>query len=859
VHLNVYSLQSSEGLDIDKLWSALDLEDKHQQGSTGGLFDEFDHRGSFEYQADDTVAEVSIPAQAGIYSQYYPLLATLQSAFLQAKTLGSLSQIDRQHLANLLALKELLEAKQQSSDPAAKQTSNKLLPIVNQAIALAQKYDVVVANPPYMGIKKMEKTLKNYVSKEYPNSKNDLFGVFMERGNELSKQFGFHAQVNMQSWMFLTSFSGLRNDILRNFSILNLAHLGARAFKEISGEIVQTTAWIIQKNKAEAMKPVFIRLVDGDDENKRRELISGNQRYSDVTQEELININGQPISYWMPKEVRELFTKEIPLSDLASPKIGLLSTDNERFLRYWFEPSISNIYFGALDRQDAQLSKKKWFPYNKGGDDRKWFGNNDFLINWKNDGEEIKAATVGAAGGRVVNEDFYFKKSVSASSIATNANSYRFYNHGGVFDVNFRSYFNSENLSLNWLLGFLNSNVSKKLISYISSTIALNKADLDRLPFIVGGPEIDILVNEIIEIYEWDWNQYETSYGFKSFTFVNGSNEDNKLEILVRDWFKSCERICHKAKTLEEKLNEYFINDYKIKSGISSEVTLDAVTLNINPYYKYKSSILNSTLIERANSRFAQELISYAMGCIMGRFSLAVEGLMYAQSNNEGFKELVAKGTYQTFPADDDAIVPLASEDWLFDDDATTRFREFVLTVWGDEHLSENLTFVAESLCLHALKPKKAESAMDTIRRYFSTQFFKDHCKTYKKRPIYWLFSSGKEKAFECLVYLHRYNEGTLSRMRTEYVTPLMGKYDHQHSSLEQEILEGSTEQKRLAEKALKDLEKKQAELRTFDEQLKHHAEKRITLDLDDGVKVNYGKFGNLLADVKNIHCVAVK
>ncbi|AWB57836.1 BREX-1 system adenine-specific DNA-methyltransferase PglX [Colwellia sp. Arc7-D] len=847
VSLNVYSLQSTEGLDISKLWQALNLDGNQKQGSTGGLFDGLDDLSEGFVQP------------TGIYEGYFELLQTLKSAFLQAKTLGSLIQINHKYLKSLTNLRHLLKAKLRSSDPSSKHASNKLIPIVEQAILLSTQNDVVIANPPYMGIKKMNKILKDYVSKKYPNSKNDLFGVFMERGNELTKTFGFHAQVNMQSWMFLTSFSGLRSNILRNFSIISLAHLGARAFKEISGEIVQTTAWVLQKNKTEFIKPVFIRLIDGDDEVKRRNLINGNQRFTDVVQEELLKISDHPVSYWMPKEVRELFTNETPLSELASPKIGLLSTDNERFLRYWFEPSALNIYFKASDRNEAQLTNKKWFPYNKGGDDRKWFGNNEFIINWKNDGEEIKAATVGAAGGRVVNEGFYFKESVSASSIATSANSYRFYNHGGVFDVNFRSYFNSEDLSINWLLGFLNSNVSKKLISYISSTIALNKVDLDRLPFVGGGPEVDTLVNDIIAIYKWDWNQQETSYEFTTFAFLNENTEENRLIVLLKDWFKRCEVICEKAKTLEESLNKHFITDYKVKSGISSVISIDEITLNINPYYKYKSSQLGTYFSERATSKFTQDLISFVLGCMMGRYSLDQEGLIYASSSNEGFKELISEGAYKKFPADDDGIIPLACEEWLFDDDATARFKEFVKTVWGNEHLNENLEFVVESLCLHALKPKKGEGAMDTVRRYFSTQFFKDHCKTYKKRPIYWLFSSGKEKAFECLVYLHRYNEGTLSRMRTEYVTPLMGKYEAHHSMLTEQKLEATTAESRTIEKELKLLERKQVELRTFDDQLKHYAEKRITLDLDDGVKANYGKFGNLLADVKAIHGKAVK
>lgn len=299
---------------------------------------------------------------------------------------------------------------------------------------------------------------------------------------------------------------------------------------------------------------------------------------------------------------------------------------------------------------------------------------------------------------------------------------------------------------------------------------------------------------------------------------------------------------------LECSINDLVLPQYKLDSDIISN-GLESVSLNQNLTFKYGNEDN-----DRYRSDSISELLSYSLGCMMGRFSLDREGLVYAHSGNQGFKELAAEGAYKTFPADDDGIIPLAAEDWLFDDDATSRFRDFVKTVWGEEHLQENLDFVAESLCLDAIKPKKNESSMETIRRYFSTQFYKDHLKTYKKRPIYWLFSSGKEKAFECLVYLHRYNESTLARMRTEYVTPLMGKLETQHSVLTESRTNASSTEQRRIDKELKSIEKKQSELRAFDEELKHLAEMKISIDLDDGVKVNYGKFGNLLADVKAIH-----
>ncbi len=302
------------------------------------------------------------------------------------------------------------------------------------------------------------------------------------------------------------------------------------------------------------------------------------------------------------------------------------------------------------------------------------------------------------------------------------------------------------------------------------------------------------------------------------------------------------------AMSLEMKINEVIIDVYNLRSILDSSINAEQITLNSNPLYRF-----GTTDNSKMKSERIVQFISYSIGCMLGRYSLDREGLVYAHSGNEGFDKLVAEGVYQSFAADEDGIIPLTDQEW-FKDDATNRFREFVQVVWGEEHLQENLDFVAETLCLNAIKPKKSESALETIRRYLSTQFYKDHLKTYKKRPIYWLFSSGKQKAFECLVYLHRYNEGTLSRMRTEYVTPLLGKYDAYAEQLEKQIeTADSTSEANRFKKELDALIKKQVELREFDDKLKHYADMRISLDLDDGVKVNYGKFGDLLADVKAI------
>lgn len=334
---------------------------------------------------------------------------------------------------------------------------------------------------------------------------------------------------------------------------------------------------------------------------------------------------------------------------------------------------------------------------------------------------------------------------------------------------------------------------------------------------------------------------------------VSIDNNSKKVEESVDAVFSYWEQKTQTLRLIEERINTSLIKIYNLESELSPDVPLESVTLTWNPAYVYGPKKVNEEIMKQHVSGTMTELVSYSIGNMMGRYSLDREGLIYAHSANEGFDKLVAEEVYKTFPADEDGIIPLTDQEW-FKDDATNRFREFVQVVWGEEYLQENLDFVAESLCLNAIKPKKSESALETIRRYLSTQFYKDHLKTYKKRPIYWLFSSGKQKAFECLVYLHRYNEGTLSRMRTEYVTPLLGKYDAYAEQLEKQIeTADSTSEANRFKKELDALIKKQVELREFDDKLKHYADMRISLDLDDGVKVNYGKFGDLLADVKAI------
>ena len=405
------------------------------------------------------------------------------------------------------------------------------------------------------------------------------------------------------------------------------------------------------------------------------------------------------------------------------------------------------------------------------------------------------------------------------------------------------------------ILPILSSKVGNRFLENINPTLNYQIGDVGRLPLVDTARFEDGViqqVSECINISKKDWDSFETSWDFSVNPLVeNGENE--LIESSYQCWRAKSQQAIIDIKECEEAINRHLIDAYGLQNELTPEVLLSEITLTVNPIYRYGSNVKEQDLERRFQYDAFSDLISYSIGCMLGRYSLDREGLVYAHRANEGFDQLVAEGAYKTFSADEDGIIPLTDQEW-FKDDATNRFREFVQVVWGEEHLQENLDFVAESLCLNAIKPKKSESALETIRRYLSTQFYKDHLKTYKKRPIYWLFSSGKQKAFECLVYLHRYNEGTLSRMRTEYVTPLLGKYDAYAEQLEKQIeTADSTSEANRFKKELDALIKKQVELREFDDKLKHYADMRISLDLDDGVKVNYGKFGDLLADVKAI------
>ncbi|HDI9657685.1 TPA: BREX-1 system adenine-specific DNA-methyltransferase PglX [Escherichia coli] len=820
VRLNIVSLQESK-LDIAELWTKLNFHQQAQRGSMGDMFTQG-------------------TSLANTDSAEYKLLMRTLALFTSAKTLGSLIQVPQEDEAALKAFLDGLYRLAVEGDIQQKEAAAELIPYIQQAWILAQRYDAVVANPPYMGGKGMNGELKEFAKKQFPDSKSDLFAMFMQHAFSLLKENAFNAQVNMQSWMFLSRYELLREFLLEMNTFISMAHLGARAFSQINGEVVQTTAWIIKNRRLENYKPTFFRLIDGSEDDKSKRLRTGECSYSSLKQTDFNVIPGSPIAYWGNESLTNLFKTGRRITQWVESKDGLTTGNNENFIRYWWEVDSHDIYTQAKNHDEFWESKKKWAPLIKGGSYRKWYGNIINIIKYDKATYEI----LSVEGNKLPSRDYYFKPCLNWTRISSPSGSFRYSEGGTVFESASLTAYADDTNNIFLAMAAANSKMVEPQLDLVNPTVNFLSGyfDMLTLPRDISLYQNKLInnVEKLINISKVDWDSNEFSLGFKSL--FPSVDKNVKIELFLKELYKNCSDWVRLSQEMEEENNNILISSSGLAESINYHVDKERITLS-NNYSECDVFTSEKTV----------EMLSYIIGCMMGRYSVNREGLVYAHEGNKGFSELVTEGAYKTFSADEDGILPLMDSDW-FDDDVTARVKEFVQTVWGEEHLQENLNFIAESLCLYAIKPKKGESSLDTIRRYLSTQFWKDHMKMYKKRPIYWLFSSGKEKAFECLVYLHRYNEGTLSRMRTEYVVPLLARYQGNIDLVNDQLksAESGAATTRL-KKELDGLTKKFNELRNFDDRLRHYADMRITIDLDDGVKVNYGKFGDLLADVKAI------
>jgi type II restriction/modification system DNA methylase subunit YeeA len=776
----------------------------------------------------------------------YNDLLSLKEIFAHSSTFGSLIQVPEGLTKKLAALKQLGEVISQNLFVSA---SLKLLgPLVRQAELLSVQCDAVVANPPYLNSKAMLPNVKSFLKTYYPQGQKDLFAAFVLRSLDWGKQGpSVVAILSPIAWMYLATFEDFRDELLGRVHTKTLVELETNAFEPA---MVTVCAFVLSPVRIPLHRGCYIRLVDfkgARNQGPRTLEAIANRNCGwlfEAAQDAFQRIPGKPVAYWISAQVRRLFAGLPELATTCKPLVGLQTGDNESFVRRWSEVDGLNSAFNCRSRTDAQQSKVRWFPYTKGGPFRKWYGNNEFVVDWLDDGLAIRSHRSAV----VRNSDFYFRNGISFTNISSAYFGARSTPSGFLFDQSGSMFFSLRSLPVDVELSFLLSNVAGLFLELLSPAMHFNPGKLGKLPFSPGALPVTKIgdnAKRLIENAKQDWDAYELSWEFQSLPLlVVSSDLIPTLEASYNNWITQNSKTVNQMKFLEEENNSLFIEAYDLADELTPDVPIEQITLTVNPAYRYGGKLTEEEMWTRFRQDTMQELVSYAIGCMMGRYSLDEPSLIYAHSGNEGFDP----SRYPSFPADDDGIVPVTDMDW-FDDDAANRVREFLLAVWGAETLDENLAWLAE-----ILGQKGSEIPVETIRRYLSTSFFKDHLQIYKKRPIYWLFSSGKEKAFECLVYLHRYNESTLSRMRNEYVIPLQGKYSARADYLANEIQQASSAsaQKKL-QKELDSLKKKQTELAKFDEELRHYADQRISIDLDDGVKVNYGKFGGLLAEVKAV------
>jgi hypothetical protein len=739
-------------------------------------------------------------------------IAALLKMFENAKTLGSLIQISPKLAAKLPEIETRLDHVRRFGD-VTHSSSYVLKPILQQARLLARQYDAVAANPPYMGTNGMNSGLKMFAAEHYPDCKSDLFAAFIDRCHRFLTDEGHTAMITMHGWMFLTSFGELRRRILGSNTIVAVAHLGPRAFATISGHVVQTCAFTNKKSFVPGFRPTFFRLIEGGEDEKNEAILGRRERYSEFLQSEFSTLPGQPIAYWLSRKAFAAFAGQ-KVNDLAESGGRCKTHCDEKYVRFEWEVSRNDIGDG-----------RKWKHYEKGGKTRKYYGNRQFVVEWTE-----SARSFYAEHGGLSNPRYWNREGLCWSDISAGAGGFRIKEANAEFGSKSPTLmFQTSKCNLQ-LLAFLNSPVATHFLGVINPSFQINVGDVLKLPVGPCNPTDQHAVvsrtAKAIEIARLDWNSRE-----EAFEFQRHPSLDHRTNMLREAWCESendGNRRWQEIRQLEELNNSFFLEYYQLSEELSPDVPDTQITL-------YRPD----------REEDMKRLISYAIGLMMGRYSLDALGPVYAQGGNQGFDA----SRYQLFLADDDGIIPILEADWGLQDDATNRFAGFVGVAWPKEHLEENLKFVADSLGSNT-----GERPLDTIRRYLATGFYKLHLSMYKRRPIYWLFTSGKQRSFQCLVYLHRYHEGTLARMRTEYVIPLQGQIAARIEQLEGDKAQAtSTSHRKKLQKEQDDLKRKQAELLTFEEKLKHFADQKISLDLDDGVKVNYAKFGDLLAEVKAV------
>ena len=693
------------------------------------------------------------------------------------------------------------------------QILDKLLPFVQMTEVMARKYHAVVTNPPYMGSSGMSGKLSEFIKKHYSDSKSDLFAVFIERCGQMVKKDYYQAMITQHAWMFLSSFEKLRKKILQKTTI-NMAHLGARAFEEIGGEVVQTTSFVMLNRDIENYKGVYCRLIDPTTQKDKEDLfLSGDGRF-ESSQSNFSKIPGSPVAYWASEQILNDFTDGKFIGDDANVKIGMGTGKNDIFLREWWEVFYSKIDFSLTKINDLEKSNGRYFPYNKGGDFRRWYGNLQEVLWFDKAGRKYMNTMSGHRenGGH----DFYCKEGLTWSFISSSKFGIRYMPTGCFFDVAGSTLFSKTDNK--YTLGFLASKVCFTILQLLNPTLNYQAGNIKSLPLIYKNVSVvDALVDDCIRMSKSDWDTFENSWDFLKHPLLY--NTSTVKEAFIQ-WKNESETRFNLLKANEEELNRIFIDIYGLQEELTPEEEDKDVTVR-------KADL----------GRDIRSFVSYAVGCMMGRYSLDVNGLAYAGGDWDDAK-------YKTFIPDKDAILPITDDEY-FTDDIVGRFVEFVRTVYGADTLEENLKFIADAL------DEKGSTSREVIRNYFLNSFYKDHLKTYQKRPIYWLFDSGKKNGFKCLVYMHRYRPDTIARIRTDYVHEQQARYRTAIEGLERQLTDASTSERVKINKQLTKLKDQAEETRIFEEKIHHLADQMIKMDLDDGVKHNYEIFKDVLAKIK--------
>ena len=765
-------------------------------------------------------------------------ITTIKDELYDAKEYGSILTVTPQNWDMLYA--RLEEVKNEVTMYGG--VIEDLRPLIQVAQLLSQKYDVVVTNPPYMGATNMNAKLSNFIKKNYVNYKSDFFSAFVIHCSEMTKKTGYCGFLIPFVWMFIKNYEKMRNYLYKHTTIESLIQFEYSAFEEAT---VPVCTFVFQ-NQHMHKNGCYLRLVDfrGGMEVQRQKTLEAIENhdcgyYYEQSTDDFTKIPGSPVAYWLPKKSIDILENNKSLDDISKTRAGMITGNNKKFVRMWFEVPDEKSNYTCKSREDAIISKSKWFPYSKGGDFRRWYGNNDYVVNWENDGFEMRNYTdeKGKIPAHAFNLDYIFKDNICWSSLSSNRFSARHTEYGFLYDAagSFAS-FSSRNSKA--YLGFLNSSVAFYYLSALNPTLNFQKGNVGNLPILDFDNELLEKITDIVDkctmLSRQDWDAYETSWDFKHHPLIR---KVSTISETYDQWKSENNERFDQLKANEKELNRIFINIYGLQDELTPEVADKEVT--VHKIFDTKDDVpetMKGSNYIRTKYDEVTSFISYAVGCMFGRYSLDVDGLAYAGGNWDDSK-------YTTFEADKDSIIPI-SDDEYFDDDIVNRFVNFVEVVYGEDTLQENLKFIADALGGKG-HPK------EVIRNYFLNKFYKEHCKTYQKRPIYWLFDSGKKNGFKCLVYMHRYQPDTVARIRTDYVHEQQARYYTIIEDLEARIKVADTSEKIKLKNQLKVIKNQDKEIKTYEEKIHHLADQMISIDLDDGVKNNYELFKDVLAKIR--------